>query len=78
MAQGVSVAFDLATSGTTLIERVTGMLKAGVAIDSIDDMKVLFNEIPLDKVSVSMTMNGAVLPILLVILLLQRARCFPR
>ena len=46
-------------------ERVTGDVgKAGVAIDSIDDMKVLFNEIPLDKVSVSMTMNGAVLPIL--------------
>ena len=66
-AQGVSVAFDLATHRgyDSDHERVTGDVgKAGVAIDSIDDMKVLFNEIPLDKVSVSMTMNGAVLPIL--------------
>ena len=66
-AQGVSVAFDLATHRgyDSDHERVTGDVgKAGVAIDSIDDMKVLFNDIPLDKISVSMTMNGAVLPIL--------------
>ena len=45
--------------------RVTGDVgKAGVAIDSVEDMKILFNQIPLDKVSVSMTMNGAVLPVL--------------
>ena len=65
--QGVSVAFDLATHRgyDSDHERVTGDVgKAGVAIDSILDMKILFNEIPLDKVSVSMTMNGAVLPIL--------------
>ncbi len=65
--QGVSVAFDLATHRgyDSDHERVTGDVgKAGVAIDSILDMKILFDEIPLDKVSVSMTMNGAVLPIL--------------
>ena len=66
-AQGVSVAFDLATHRGYDSDhpRVTGDVgKAGVAIDSIEDMKVLFDGIPLDKVSVSMTMNGAVLPIL--------------
>ena len=66
-AQGVSVAFDLATHRGYDSDhpRVTGDVgKAGVAIDSVEDMKVLFNGIPLDKVSVSMTMNGAVLPIL--------------
>ena len=66
-AQGVSVAFDLATHRGYDSDhpRVTGDVgKAGVAIDSVEDMKILFNEIPLDKVSVSMTMNGAVLPIL--------------
>lgn len=66
-AQGVSVAFDLATHRgyDSDHERVTGDVgKAGVAIDSVEDMKILFNEIPLDKVSVSMTMNGAVIPIL--------------
>jgi len=66
-AQGVSVAFDLATHRGYDSDhpRVTGDVgKAGVAIDSVEDMKVLFNQIPLDKVSVSMTMNGAVLPIL--------------
>ncbi len=66
-AQGVSVAFDLATHRgyDSDHERVTGDVgKAGVAIDSVEDMKILFNDIPLDKVSVSMTMNGAVLPIL--------------
>ncbi len=66
-AQGVSVAFDLATHRGYDSDhpRVTGDVgKAGVAIDSVEDMKILFNEIPLDKVSVSMTMNGAVLPVL--------------
>jgi methylmalonyl-CoA mutase len=65
--QGVSVAFDLATHRGYDSDhpRVTGDVgKAGVAIDSIEDMKILFDEIPLDKVSVSMTMNGAVLPVL--------------
>ncbi|MDO9291236.1 MAG: methylmalonyl-CoA mutase, partial [Hydrogenophaga sp.] len=64
---GVSVAFDLATHRGYDSDhpRVTGDVgKAGVAIDSVEDMKILFNEIPLDKVSVSMTMNGAVLPVL--------------
>src|SRR5574343_729967 len=63
--QGVSVAFDLETHRGYDSDnpRVTGDVgKAGVAIDSVEDMKILFNEIPLDKVSVSMTMNGAVLP----------------
>ncbi len=65
--QGVSVAFDLAThrgydSDHPRVEGDVG--KAGVAIDSVADMKVLFDGIPLDKVSVSMTMNGAVIPIL--------------
>ena len=63
--QGVSVAFDLAThrgydSDHPRVEGDVG--KAGVAIDSVEDMKILFNKIPLDKVSVSMTMNGAVIP----------------
>ena len=65
--QGVSVAFDLATHRGYDSDhpRVTGDVgKAGVAIDSVEDMKVLFDGIPLDKISVSMTMNGAVLPIL--------------
>ena len=65
--QGISVAFDLATHRGYDSDhpRVSGDVgKAGVAIDSVEDMKVLFHEIPLDKVSVSMTMNGAVLPIL--------------
>lgn len=65
--QGVSVAFDLAThrgydSDHPRVEGDVG--KAGVAIDSVEDMKILFDGIPLDKVSVSMTMNGAVIPIL--------------
>jgi methylmalonyl-CoA mutase len=65
--QGVSVAFDLAThrgydSDHPRVEGDVG--KAGVAIDSVEDMKILFDAIPLDKVSVSMTMNGAVIPIL--------------
>ncbi len=65
--QGISVAFDLATHRGYDSDhpRVSGDVgKAGVAIDSIEDMKVLFDGIPLDKVSVSMTMNGAVLPVL--------------
>ena len=65
--QGVSVAFDLAThrgydSDHPRVEGDVG--KAGVAIDSVEDMKILFNKIPLDQVSVSMTMNGAVIPTL--------------
>ncbi|MGL4310611.1 MAG: methylmalonyl-CoA mutase [Paracoccaceae bacterium] len=65
--QGVSVAFDLAThrgydSDHPRVEGDVG--KAGVAIDSVEDMKILFNGIPLEKISVSMTMNGAVIPIL--------------
>ena len=66
-AQGVSVAFDLATHRGYDSDhpRVTGDVgKAGVAIDSVEDMKILFDGIPLDSVSVSMTMNGAVLPVL--------------
>ena len=65
--KGISVAFDLATHRgyDSDHERVQGDVgKAWVAIDSVEDMKVLFNQIPLDKMSVSMTMNGAVLPIL--------------
>ena len=65
--KGLSVAFDLAThrgydSDHPRVEGDVGM--AGVAIDSVEDMKILFDGIPLDKMSVSMTMNGAVLPIL--------------
>ncbi|MBE0414366.1 methylmalonyl-CoA mutase [Yoonia sp.] len=65
--QGISVAFDLAThrgydSDHPRVEGDVG--KAGVAIDSVEDMKILFDGIPLDRVSVSMTMNGAVIPIL--------------
>lgn len=65
--QGVSVAFDLATHRGYDSDhpRVAGDVgKAGVAIDSVEDMKILFDGIPLDQVSVSMTMNGAVLPVL--------------
>src|SRR6056300_751900 len=65
--RGVSVAFDLATHRGYDSDhpRVTGDVgKAGVAVDSVEDMKVLFDGIPLDRVSVSMTMNGAVLPVL--------------
>jgi methylmalonyl-CoA mutase len=65
--QGISVAFDLATHRGYDSDhpRVSGDVgKAGVAIDSVEDMKILFDAIPLDKVSVSMTMNGAVLPVL--------------
>src|SRR5210317_985249 len=65
--QGLSVAFDLATHRgyDSDHERVVGDVgKAGVAIDSVEDMKILFDGIPLDQMSVSMTMNGAVIPIL--------------
>jgi methylmalonyl-CoA mutase len=65
--KGLSVAFDLATHRgyDSNHERVVGDVgKAGVAIDTVEDMKILFDQIPLDQMSVSMTMNGAVLPIL--------------
>jgi methylmalonyl-CoA mutase len=65
--KGLSVAFDLATHRGYDSDhpRVTGDVgKAGVAIDTLDDMKILFDAIPLDTMSVSMTMNGAVLPVL--------------
>lgn len=65
--KGLSVAFDLATHRgyDSDHERVTGDVgKAGVAIDSVEDMKILFDQIPLDQMSVSMTMNGAVLPVM--------------
>ncbi|MEM1421864.1 MAG: methylmalonyl-CoA mutase family protein, partial [Pseudomonadota bacterium] len=65
--QGVSVAFDLATHRGYDSDhpRVIGDVgKAGVAIDSVEDMKILFDGIPLDRISVSMTMNGAVIPVL--------------
>jgi len=65
--KGLSVAFDLATHRgyDSDHKRVVGDVgKAGVAIDSVEDMKILFDQIPLDKMSVSMTMNGAVLPIM--------------
>ncbi len=65
--KGLSVAFDLATHRgyDSDHERVVGDVgKAGVAIDSVEDMKILFDRIPLDKMSVSMTMNGAVLPVM--------------
>jgi len=65
--KGLSVAFDLATHRGYDSDnpRVTGDVgKAGVAIDTVEDMKILFNQIPLDQMSVSMTMNGAVIPIM--------------
>src|SRR5581483_313339 len=65
--KGLSVAFDLATHRgyDSDNERVVGDVgKAGVAIDSVEDMKILFDQIPLDQMSVSMTMNGAVLPVM--------------
>ena len=65
--KGLSIAFDLATHRGYDSDhpRVIGDVgKAGVAIDSVEDMKVLFNEIPLEQMSVSMTMNGAVIPVL--------------
>ncbi len=65
--KGLSVAFDLPTHRgyDSDHERVEGDVgKAGVAIDTVEDMKILFDKIPLDQISVSMTMNGAVLPIM--------------
>jgi methylmalonyl-CoA mutase len=65
--KGLSVAFDLATHRgyDSDHERVSGDVgKAGVAIDTVEDMKILFDQIPLDKMSVSMTMNGAVIPVM--------------
>ena len=78
--QGLSVAFDLAThrgydSDHPRVEGDVG--KAGVAIDSVEDMKILFDSIPLDKVSVSMTMNGAVLPVMAALSLRLRSRGLP-
>src|SRR6202166_3879944 len=64
---GLSIAFDLATHRgyDSDSPRVTGDVgKAGVAIDTVEDMKILFDQIPLDRISVSMTMNGAVLPVM--------------
>ena len=65
--KGLSVAFDLGTHGGNESDndRVKGDVgKAGVAIDTVEDMKILFDQIPLDKMSVSMTMNGAVIPVM--------------
>ena len=79
--QGVSVAFDLAThrgydSDHPRVEGDVG--KAGVAIDSVEDMKILFDGIPLDKVSVSMTMNGAVIPVLACFIVAGEEQGVPR
>ena len=75
--KGLSVAFDLATHRGYDSDhpRVTGDVgKAGVAIDSVEDMKILFDGIPLDQMSVSMTMNGAVIPILAFFIVGARSR----
>jgi len=72
--QGLSVAFDLPTHrgyDSDHERAIADVGKAGVAIDTVEDMKILFDGIPLDKVSVSMTMNGAVIPIMA--FLLQQA-----
>jgi methylmalonyl-CoA mutase len=79
--QGVSVAFDLAThrgydSDHPRVEGDVG--KAGVAIDSVEDMKILFDGIPLDQVSVSMTMNGAVIPVLACFIVAGEEQGVPR
>ena len=79
--QGVSVAFDLATHRGYDSDhpRVVGDVgKAGVAIDSVEDMKILFDGIPLDKISVSMTMNGAVIPILAMFIVAGEEQGVPR
>jgi methylmalonyl-CoA mutase len=79
--QGVSVAFDLATHRGYDSDhpRVIGDVgKAGVAIDSVEDMKILFDGIPLDKVSVSMTMNGAVIPVLASFIVAGEEQGMPR
>ncbi len=78
--KGLSIAFDLPTHRGYDSDhpRVIGDVgKAGVAVDSILDMKILFDQIPLDQMSVSMTMNGAVIPIMLFILLLQKNKGVP-
>ncbi len=75
--KGLSVAFDLATHRGYDSDhpRVDGDVgKAGVAIDTVEDMKILFDGIPLDEMSVSMTMNGAVLPCLAFYIVAQRSR----
>ena len=75
--KGLSVAFDLATHRGYDSDhpRVTGDVgKAGVAIDSVEDMKILFDQIPLDQMSVSMTMNGAVIPVLAFFISRRRTR----
>jgi methylmalonyl-CoA mutase len=79
--QGVSVAFDLATHRGYDSDhpRVVGDVgKAGVAIDSVEDMKILFDGIPLEKMSVSMTMNGAVIPILAFFIVAGEEQGVPR
>jgi methylmalonyl-CoA mutase len=79
--QGLSVAFDLATHRGYDSDhpRVTGDVgKAGVAIDSVEDMKILFDGIPLDRVTVSMTMNGAVLPVLACFIVAGEEQGVPR
>ncbi len=79
--KGLSVAFDLATHRGYDSDhpRVTGDVgKAGVAIDTIDDMKILFDGIPLDKMSVSMTMNGAVIPVLAFFIVAGEEQGVPR
>ena len=79
--KGLSVAFDLAThrgydSDHARVQGDVG--KAGVAIDTVEDMKVLFNQIPLDQISVSMTMNGAVIPILAFFIVAAEVQGVPR
>ncbi|MDP4957395.1 MAG: methylmalonyl-CoA mutase [Algoriphagus sp.] len=79
--KGLSVAFDLAThrgydSDHARVQGDVG--KAGVAIDTVEDMKVLFNQIPLDQISVSMTMNGAVIPILAFFIVAAEEQGVPR
>ncbi len=79
--KGLSIAFDLATHRgyDSDHERVEGDVgKAGVAIDSVEDMKILFDGIPLDKMSVSMTMNGAVLPVLAAFIVAGEEQGVPR
>jgi methylmalonyl-CoA mutase len=79
--QGLSVAFDLATHRGYDSDhpRVTGDVgKAGVAIDSVEDMKILFDDIPLDQVTVSMTMNGAVLPVMACFIVAGEEQGVPR
>jgi methylmalonyl-CoA mutase len=75
--KGLSIAFDLATHRGYDSDhpRVSGDVgKAGVAIDSMEDMRILFDGIPLDQMSVSMTMNGAVLPIMAFYIVAARSR----